>query len=348
MRLEELKRGLWEALPRPVLEPSLNGWDSHSSMTPVVFRNSDMEIGCGPQYGMLYIGIGRHSNAWGVGYATSDDLFSWTRHKANPVLLQDEGSGFQLDAPCLVRSGDSFLLICEEKRVKGGVTTSLRKFLGPGVKRALRASRRAMGMEKPTVVNHASGRYFVSFASRDILNWDRKSKRVVFEKGAEGAFDGKGVFSPQVYRFGGEYHLFYGGTDGKRAYTGLAISHDVGSGWKRTSIRPVLSPGAKGTFDEVNSLIVSVIKLDDCYCAFYEGEDAKRRYGIGIAWSQDLLSWVKWVGNPIIPPGKYKYCEHMVCGPRVFQMEDELFLYFNAHGKDMRGTCGLAVFRRNG
>lgn len=345
MRLEELKRGTWEVLPRPVLEPSPGGWDSHSSMTPVVFENAGMGLEQIQKYGMFYIGIGHRSSAWGVGYASSDDMLSWVRHGKNPLLLQDEGSGFQLDAPCLVRSDEGYFLVCEEKRVNGGIEASVRRRLGPGLKRFLRAARRTMGLERPTVVNHSSGRYFVSFSSQDALNWQKSSKRTIFESGAEEAFDGKGVFSPQIYRFNGEYYLFYGGTDGMKAYTGLATSPDMASGWKRASIKPVLSPGKRGAFDEVNALIVSVLKLDDCYCAFYEGEDARKMYSIGIAWSHDLFNWVKWDKNPIVRPGKYKYCEQMVCGPRVFEGKDGLFLFFNAHGKDMRGACGLAVFK---
>lgn len=334
-------------LPGPILSPSSAGWDSHSSMTPVVFRTADAGLELTSKYGMLYIGCGRGSNAWGVGFAASSDLVNWTRHKENPVLMQNDGAGLQLDAPCLVRTDGGYTLICEEKKVEGGAGTALRKLLSPGTKQILRSVRRACGLERPTVVNHASGRYFVSFTSRDIFNWDKENKKIVFQNGKEGSFDGKGVFSPQVYKFGNEYHLFYGGTDGLKAYTGLAVSRDLGSRWSRASVKPVLSPGARGEWDEVNALIVSVIKLDDCYCAFYEGEDSQRRYSIGMAWSDDLLNWVKWEKNPVIAPGKARYCEHMVCGPRVFAEEGELFLFFNAHGRDMRGTCGMAVFRRN-
>lgn len=346
MKLDELKKGDWELLPRPVLEPSANGWDSHSSMTPVVFENSEMGVGQEHRYGMFYIGIGHGSSAWGVGYASSDDLLSWKKHSKNPVLLQDEDSSFQLDAPCLIPKDGKFYLFCEEQKIKKRLAASIRKRLGPGFKRILRASRRAVGLDKPTVVNHATGRYFVSFSSCNALSWDTATKQVIFDKGREGAFDCQGVFSPQIYRFDGDNYLFYGGTDGERAYTGLACSQDIVSGWKRASMKPILSPGKKGSFDEVNALIVSVLKLDDCYCAFYEGEDAKKRYSIGIAWSHDLFTWVKWENNPIITPGKYKYCEHMVCGPRVVKRNDDLFLFFNAHTKDMRGACGLSIFRR--
>lgn len=347
MKLEELKKGKWEVLPGPVLRPSADGWDNHSSMTPVVFKNTEAWLAMHSKYGMLYIGSGRRSNSWGVGFAVSSDLFSWTRHHGNPVLMQSDGAGLQLDAPCLVRSQSGYMLICEEKKVASGAGSALRKYLSPGTKQALRRVRRAFGLERPTVVNHASGRYFVSFSSPDIFNWDTASKKVVFEKGDEGAFDGRGVFSPQVYRFGKDFHLFYGGTDGLKAYTGLAVSQQLGARWKRASVKPILSPGARGEWDEVNALIVSVMKLDDCYCAFYEGEDSQRRYSIGMAWSDDLLNWVKWERNPVISPGRASYCEHMVCGPRVFAEGEELFLFFNAHGRDMRGSCGMAVFRRN-
>lgn len=348
MKLEELKIGRWEIAPSPVLAPSTAGWDDHSSMTPVVFRNDEMGQKHGPQYGMFYIGIGKSTSAWGIGYAVSDDLVNWTRHKSNPLLIQSEGSGFELDAPCLVRSGEGFSLICEERAVTGGRALSVRRRLSPGMKRILRRARRALGFERPTVVNHATAKYFVRFGSSDILNWDSTEKKIIFSKGPDGAFDCRGVFSPQVYRFNGEYHLFYGGTDGFKAYTGLAKSRDIDTGWNRAATGPILSPGDGGEWDEVNSLIVSVLKLDDCYCAFYEGEDSRRRYAIGMAWSKDLLKWEKCAGNPIIPPGRHRYCEHMVCGPRVVQADDGLYLFFNAHDRDMRGSCGLSIFRRNG
>lgn len=346
MKLEELTAGSWEVMPYPVLQPSITGWDSHSSMTPVVFRNDELGVVSGSKYGMLYIGIGNSSNAWGIGYAASDDLKNWVRHKTNPVLLQKEGTGFQLDAPCLVRADQGYMLICEEKRVSGAAGMSLRRNMPAGAKRVLRLLRRAVGLERPTVVNHAVGKYFAGFYAEDIFSWEPAAKRIVFTNGRDGTFDAAGVFSPQIYKMNGEYYLFYGGTDGHKAYTGLAKSSKLASGWKRTSITPILSPGNNGDWDAVNSLIVSVLKLDDGYCAFYEGEDSRRRYSIGMAWSKDLMNWVKWEGNPIIPPGKYRYCEHMVCGPRVFETEEGLFLFFNAHDRDMHGVCGLSRFRR--
>lgn len=346
MKLDELKKGKWEVLPLPVLAPSSSGWDSHSSMTPVVFRNSEMGIKGHSKFGMLYVGAGRRTSSWGVGYASSDDLFTWERNRGNPVLLQEGGASFQLDAPCLVKNEIGLSLICEEKKVEKGIGTSARELLSPGTKRALRAVRRALGLEKPTVVNHAAGRYFVSFASDDILNWNASTKKMVFEKGSLGSFDGAGVFSPQVYRFGSNHYLFYGGTDGIKAYTGLAVSEWPGSKWTRASVKPVLSPGMRGDWDEVNALIVSVIKLEDCFCAFYEGEDSRRRYSIGMAWSHDLLNWNKWENNPVISPGTAAYCGHMVCGPRAFSEGKDLYMYFNGHGKDMRGSCGMAIFRR--
>ena len=346
MKLDELKKGKWDVLPLPVLAPSPSGWDSHSSMTPVVFRNSDMGIKVRSKFGMLYVGAGKRASSWGVGYASSDDLFAWKKNPNNPVLLQEGAGVFQLDAPCLVKSETGLSLICEEKNVEKSIRTSARKLLSPVTKQALRSLRRALGLERPTVVNHAAGRYFVSFASDNILNWSALTKKVVFEKGNPGCFDGAGVFSPQVYRFDNTQFLFYGGTDGIKAYTGLAVSEWPGSKWTRASIKPVLSPGMRGDWDEVNSLIVSVIKLEDCYCAFYEGEDSRRRYSIGMAWSHDLLNWTKWEKNPVISPGTAPYCGHMVCGPRTFLEGEGLYLFFNWHGKDMRGSCGMAIFRR--
>ena len=64
----------------PVLEPGAEGeWDSRDLATPFVLQ-------VGPaDYRMWYAGLG-DDWTWRIGYATSSDGVSWTKHPNNPVL----------------------------------------------------------------------------------------------------------------------------------------------------------------------------------------------------------------------------------------------------------------------
>ncbi len=346
MKLGEILKGKWEVRTGPVLSPSRNGWDDFASMTPVVFLNESYRFPSSLKFGMLFDGAGSACSSWGVGYAESTDLRAWRKHGANPLLIQRDGRfAYLLDAPCLFMDGaGSYRLFCEEKVVENGLATALRRILSPKVKTLLRNVKRMID-KTPTVVNHARGRHFVRFSSEDPLVWDSARKESVF-RGGNVSFDGEGVFSPQIYKCGDRHCLFYGGTDGKRAFTGLAFSDTLDGIWKPVSA-PVHSPGGCGQWDEMNALIVSVIELEEGgWCAFYEGEDRLKRYRIGIAYSVDLMEWTKWEGNPVIDVGGAgSYRELMVCGPRAFVHEGRLYLFFNAHSKDMSASSGLAILK---
>lgn len=348
MRLQEILDGRWTTHGEPVLSPSPDTWDDFASMTPVVFSNRELGFPSAKKFGMLFVGVGLGRSSWGIGYADSDDLTGWEKHLKNPLILQeDERAGYQLDAPCILRTGQKFHLICEEKRVVKSLSSSIRNSLSPRAKTLLRAIRRRLAGQVPTVVNHAKDRYFVSFESDDPLSWSEARKSVIFEKNASlaSAFDSAGVFSPQVYSFNGLYHMFYGGTDGERASTGLAVAERLNRSWKRAAASPILSPGARGEWDEANALIVSVVRLEDSYLAFYEGEDRSKVYRIGLAYSADLRRWTKWKKNPVMEPGcPDSFSGQMVCGPRAFMHDGGLHLFFNAHSTDMTGYCGMAAF----
>jgi predicted GH43/DUF377 family glycosyl hydrolase len=235
-----------------------------------------------------------------------------------------------------------FHLFCEEKKITQDFKFKIKSLISPGLRRILRELK-STEMKSPTAVKHAEERYFVQFTSDDIINWDVNSKRIVFKKSDDvNSFDSKGVFSPQVYYIDGTYYLFYGGSDGKKTRTGLATSNDLMK-WERANFNPILEPGGKGDWDENNALIVGVLRVDDGYCAFYEGEDRYNKYRIGIAYSLDLKKWEKFLGNPIIDVGsKGSFNESMVCSPHIFMDDGRLFLYFSAHDRNMRGHCGIA------
>ncbi|MBI5810287.1 MAG: hypothetical protein HZB21_03750 [Deltaproteobacteria bacterium] len=186
------------------------------------------------------------------------------------------------------------------------------------------------GGGKALSVQHADGRRFVSFSSDKLLNWEMDSRRLVLEKGGPAGFDGSGLFC---------------GSDGDVTSTGFAVSDDLLE-WKRDALSPVLRPGAKGQWDEYNALIVSILKAEDGYCGFYEGEDVENTYRIGLAYSCDLKRWEKFEGNPIIETGgRGTFNEKMVCSPHIFSDKERVFLFYTGHDRSMRGCCGAAELK---
>jgi len=342
MKLADVLNGKWVCSPVPILEPGAgSAWDNLSVFTPGIFWEDDEES----KYGMFYVGMSRDSGSWGIGYAGSNDLYAWKKHEANPLIIcEDDTNYYGFDSPCLIRKGDVYHLFCEEKKFIKNFKTRVKYMLPVVVRNCLKKFYRQPKEEGalPLSVRHAEGRYFVRFVSDDLFSWNLNDKDIFFEKDDRGEFDCKGLFSPQVHEFGGKYYMFYGGSDGNVTSTGLATSDDLAS-WNRSELSPVLRPGKKGDWDQNNALIVSILKVEDGYCGFYEGEDRNHTYRLGMVHSYDLKCWEKFEANPIVQTGgRGHFTERMVCSPHVFSKNGETFLFYTGHGRDMRGCCGVA------
>jgi len=333
--IKDILSGKWVRSESPVLEPGeKNDWDGAGAITPGVFKHPEHT-----GYGMFYTGQASTDGNWMIGYAESEDLLNWRKYYRNPVLSGVSQRSFcQLDGPCLVRQDNEFYLFCEAKEVNK-LDFKIRSLVPAGLKGVLRKFRG--WRETAQAVSHAQDRYFVRFASRNMLDWDMNAGEVVFRSsGSPGTFDANGIFSPQVYRIDGLNYLIYGGSDGVQAATGMAVSRDL-INWERTDYSPILLPGGKGQWDEKNALIVSILKTDDGYLGFYEGEDGEGVYRIGLAYSHDLRHWEKFEGNPIVD---ITYAEKMVCSPHIFHAKGMLMLFHSSHGKDMRGSCKMVIW----
>lgn len=345
MKIRDIMNGKWFCLKDPILKPGAGkAWDNLSVITPGIFAE-----GVESKYGMFYVGLSSDSDNWGIGYAESEDLFVWKKHDSNPLIhYEDEKYCYSFDSPCMIRKNGRYHLFCEEKKFKKDLKKKMKYLLSVSVRNYLKRFRRLL-KDKGTgalSVKHAEERYFVSLVSTKLLDWDMESKKVVFEKGGPGRFDDTGLFSPQVHEFDGKYYMFYGGSNGNVTSTGLAVSDDL-LNWQRTDFSPVLKPGGRGEWDENNALIVSVLKTEDGYCGFYEGEDGENTYRIGLAYSYDLKSWEKFEGNPIIQTGeKGSFSEKRVCSPHVFSDKGKVFLFYTGDDRNMRSCCGMAKFER--
>ena len=346
MKLTDIMQGIWQCSHEPILEPGAgNAWDNLSVITPAIFAKAADD-----KYEMFYVGLSQTSGSWGIGYAESKDLLLWEKHNSNPLIrYEDKNNYYSFDSPCLVRKGNKYHLFCEEKRFKKQLRAKVKYLLPVNVRnclKSLRLSSKGMG-NLPLSVRHAKERYFVKFVSNNLFEWNVHQREVFFQKDTGGQFDSQGLFSPQVHEFDEKYYMFYGGSDGKTTSTGLAVSNNLVS-WNRSELSPVLKPGKKHEWDQNNALIVSILKLEDGYCGFYEGEDANHTYRIGLAYSYDLKQWEKFERNPIIQTGgKGTFSERMACSPHIFMDKGRIYLFYTGHGRYMHGCCGVARFEEN-
>lgn len=353
MKIETFIIGKWEKYPEPILPPGSKGkWDDTLVGCPHVWKEAD------GNYYMSFTGQNYKSANWAISIAKSNNLFNWQKIAENPVLSGDKiGWDSRIDGATIFKHNNQYYLFYEavsgfsmtQNKLAYMLPTPLRKSLGR-IYRYFTSS----SMSQATL--HAENRAIGLAISRDLLKWEKFSGNPVLKKTANSKWDSAGVFSPHIQEMNGVFYMFYGGSDGKRICSGIATSKDLHE-WKRFLDAPILLTGSKGEWDEREALIVSVIRLEDGWCAFYEGEDNKNNYRIGIAYSYDsknlsskslIGEWVKYEGNPMLNIGSPdSFDARIVCSPHIFLDDGKPYLFFSAHDRDMRGSCGVAIFKPN-
>jgi predicted GH43/DUF377 family glycosyl hydrolase len=96
-----------------------------------------------------------------------------------------------------------------------------------------------------------------------------------------------------------------------------------GRSWKMSSI-PVLSPGPKGSWDELLAFSPDVVWNHTGYMMYYVGDGVTTSATfpvnfrqIGVAFSSDGIHWSKFAGNPVITHGPGPYDARFTRGPSV-------------------------------
>lgn len=135
--------------------------------------------------------------------------------------------------------------------------------------------------------------------------------------------------TPAVLRDNNKWHLFY--ERGDRGVW-LATSDDL-KVWRNVRDDPVLSPGP-GEYDRDMVAVNQVLKRGGRYYAYYHGcattgPDAKK-WSCAVASSDDLLTWAKYPGNPLLPAGENKSSGTLVdtgAGERFYTTHPAVFAY---------------------
>jgi beta-fructofuranosidase len=153
--------------------------------------------------------------------------------------------------------------------------------------------------------------------------------------------------------FRGEYHLFT--TKGIQTPDGTkcrtvhhAVSKDLLS-WN--DLPDALGPGVPGAFDGYTLYDLHVIESNDKYYMFYTGLDIKgpgQQQAIGVAVSDDLITWVRHPRNPILTADPRWY-ERAIPDEATYQRKDNKRLWFRdpwVIRDPATGRFGMAVGAR--
>ncbi|MBN2412832.1 T9SS type A sorting domain-containing protein [candidate division KSB1 bacterium] len=193
------------------------------------------------------------------------------------------------------------------------------------------------------------------FTSDDGYSWQSAPQNPVFREGAPGTWDSGHTETPAVIYTAGEYRLYYSATpdamadDGGQLRFGLATSPD-GVTWVRNPANPILERGLPSSWEERQIESPTVLETDSLYYMWYNGLDAEWRIYVGLATSEDGLSWHKYPGNPVFSPAPHSDWDSVgVYAPQVRILGDRIvMLYtgivFDAAGYDYNNArTGVAV-----
>ena len=231
----------WTKNPSPVMDIGLPGsWEEIGALVPRVIADV---VG----YKMWYTGWDA-SDLMQIGYATSPDGITWTRHPGNPVLTP--GGPAEWDA--------------------SGTAAASVVFLG-GEYHAWYTG------------NDASDYTRIGYAnSTDGIIWNKYAGNPVLDLGAPGEWDAESVLIPWVLFDGMKYEMWYMGMDASTNFAiGYATSMD-GLVWTKHPDNPVLSPGPPGSWDDGVTQAPCVLYTPTGYDMWYNGASGMDT-GIGYA-----------------------------------------------------------------
>jgi predicted GH43/DUF377 family glycosyl hydrolase len=338
--IDKFLDGYWQKKRQPILRPGSKGeWDDNVVGTPRVFKK-------GASYYLFYTGQSQSKRTWGIGLARSKNLYDWFKYTNNPILTGTAGEWDErIDGVNIIKHKGLYYLFYEASGSATATQNIFVKLLPVYSRRLLgRLLRELTSPFNSLGVEHANKRAIGFAFSKDLVRWQKYKSNPVLKPICNG-WESKGVYSPFVEKIGSKFYMTYSGSDGKCVCSGVASSENLIS-WQREVNNPILRPGLPGAWDARVVNITSYFKIGRIYYAFYEGEDNKNIYRIGIAYSRDFKAWVKNNYNPILDIGSEgAFDERMACGPQIFTEGGNYYLFYVGHDNNMIGYSGLAKLK---
>lgn len=259
----------------PVLNKGSSGeWDSRKVMEGKVVLVDEV-------FHIFYTGTG--SDSFGIGYATSSDGFTFTKHEANPIFQTSE-TGFD----------------------SNGASQGTPLFLGEKWMLFYNAVAPGEEFNRNTAGGSSIG---LTTAPDPIGPWT--SGQQVLKAGGSGEWDSGFIFPNNVILTEDGYRMYYsaGPDPGSNEMScGMATSPD-GLTWTKyddpgtteapfAESDPVMQPGPSAW--ETLFVQCRVLKTAKGWEMFYGGWNGRSNARTGYAFSIDGVNWIKYKDNPIL------------------------------------------------
>lgn len=265
-------------LQRPVIAPSgrEEAFDKCAVDCPFVFYHNN-------EFYMMYIGF--DGKGYQTALATSKDLINW--ETKGIILSRDEKvrwDSVSIGGTWIIKN-DNLFELPTLKKINGRYWLVYHSYPGYG---------------------YENGPAEIGLAWTDdeeLLKWNRLDEPILsWKDGAE--WEKGGLYKACIVENNGTYYMFYNAKNIEKGpwieQTGVAMSKDL-IHWERYQDNPVL----RVTDNSWDSRFVSdpyVVRDRDLWIMFYYGYNYKNAQN-GIAFSKDLLHWVKYQ-EPILTHGK--------------------------------------------
>jgi predicted GH43/DUF377 family glycosyl hydrolase len=138
-------------------------------------------------------------------------------------------------------------------------------------------------------------------------------------------------------------HWFYWYVAGPETRPQIGVAMGADPTKLKKSAQPVLSPGPRGSFDELAVADPYVIRIGAYWYMYYLGEDRARRQQIGLARSEDGVTWDKLRSSPVLAMGEPGGMDDRGLGePAVWQSQGWYWMLFTGRDAHENRTLGLA------
>jgi predicted GH43/DUF377 family glycosyl hydrolase len=176
--------------------------------------------------------------------------------------------------------------------------------------------------------------------SSDGIIWTKYANNPVMESGPAEWEDASLEISPFVMDQGGQYKMWYEGSDGTVRQLGYATSPD-GISWTKDENNPVLAAGP-GAYDQQAAGHGAVLYEDSTYKLWYHAISDVNVPTVAYATSPNGVTWTKYDPNPVLPLKAGSWEDWGLWGPAVLNVGGTYWMWY-AGGAYNLPSIGVAT-----